>query len=97
MRVVTADCIALGISTSWNNTPSMRVRTRIMRSSGSKWTSLARLFTARVMICRTTRMTGASSSLLAIRLRTASSDCASCRSFSARILSMDSPMVSPTV
>ncbi len=97
MRVVTADCIALGISTSWKRTPSRRVRTRIMRSSGSKWMSLARLLTARVMIWRTRRMTGASSSLLAIRLSNSSSGCAVCRSFSSRILSMDSPIVSPVL
>ena len=81
MRVVTADCMALGISTSWNNAPSTRVRTRIMRSSGSKWMSLARLFTARVMIWRTTRMTGASSSLFAIRPSASSRDTTVSRSF----------------
>ena len=36
MRVVTADCIALGISASWKRMPSTRVRMRINRSSGSK-------------------------------------------------------------
>jgi uncharacterized circularly permuted ATP-grasp superfamily protein len=62
-RAVTADCSALGMSTSGWSTPSMRVRMRISFSSGSKWMSLARRWTARVSTWLTSWMIGASSAL----------------------------------
>ena len=40
----------LGINTSWNMTPSTRVRIRIIRSSGSKWMSLTPPLIARWMM-----------------------------------------------
>ena len=61
-RLRIAACNRLGGVSICRNTPSIRYRTRNVRSIGSRWISDARILQASVMIMLTRRITGASES-----------------------------------